>query len=81
MGRHSLSSILKINFLKYSAKSWEEYKARGDHFQSIFQVLLIKDVLGLQTVLGHTYVSIINKMYFAEMDLGFGINLIGRSKH
>jgi hypothetical protein len=29
----------------------------------------------------YTYVSIINKMYFAEMDLGFGIDLIGRSKH
>lgn len=41
----------------------------------------MKDVLGLQTVLEHTYVSIINKMYFAEMDLGFGIDLIGRSKH
>lgn len=54
-----------------------KYKARGDNFQSISQILLIKDVLGLQTVLGHTYVSIINKMYFAAMDLGFGIDLIG----
>lgn len=52
-----------------------KYKARGDNFQSISQILLIKDVLGLQTVLGHTYVYIINKMYFAAMDLGFGIDI------
>lgn len=80
MGRQTSKLHFENKFLKIFSSHGRKYKARGDNVSSIFQILLINDVLGSQTVLGHTYVSIINKMYFAEMDLGFGVDLIGRSK-
>lgn len=71
MTRHNIDSILERNYLKCRGNDLGMCFAKGNSFLSIIPILFIKDALGQQNALGHTHVSIINKMYFGKVDLGF----------